>query len=122
MKMLALLFCLFFCQISLAQKKVSVGFENDYKDVYHLSLIIYIPDGKNQTRVSNLQPGERKKYQFPVGTEIFIADRKQEAFAMKGNDIKATGIRPTITIKDSETNLTILLSSLPKPAASENPK
>jgi hypothetical protein len=67
-----------------AQENISISFSNDYKDVYHLSLIIYTPDGKIQTRVSNLNPHEVKSYSLPVKTEIYIADNKQEAFAMKG--------------------------------------
>lgn len=93
-----------------AQDNVDINFSNDYKDVYHLSLIIYTPDGKIQTRVSNLNLGEIKTYSLPVHTEIFIADGKQEAFAMKGNDIKSTGVKPFIVLKDSE--VLIKLSSI----------
>ena len=49
-----------------AQDNISISFSNDYKDVYHLSLIIYTPDGKIQTRVSNLNPDEVKSYSLPV--------------------------------------------------------
>lgn len=87
---------------SYGQENISVSFSNDYKDVYHLSLVIYTPDGKIQTRVSNLNPDELKTYSLPVNTEIFIADSKQEAFAMKGNDIKATGVRPSLIIKTTD--------------------
>jgi hypothetical protein len=66
---------------------LSVSFSNDYHKISHLSLIIYTPEGKIQTRVSDLLPGQVKSYSFPVNTEIFIADSKQKAFAMKGNDI-----------------------------------
>lgn len=55
-----------------AQDIVSISFSNNYKDVYHLSLIIYTPDGKIQTRVSNLNPGEIKTYSLPVNTEILL--------------------------------------------------
>ncbi|MCZ2473138.1 hypothetical protein G9H62_09820 [Aquirufa ecclesiirivi] len=85
-----------------ALDNISIGFTNDYKDVYHLSLIIFTPDGKIQTRVSNLNPDQVKSYSLPVNTEIFIADWKQEAFAMKGNDIKSTGVKPYIVVKDSD--------------------
>lgn len=95
-----------------AQNNISISFTNDYKDVYHLSLIIYTPDGKIQTRVSNLNPDQVKSYSLPVNTEIFIADWKQEAFAMKGNDIKSTGVKPYIVVKDSDANRVVLLSLL----------
>lgn len=110
MKKLVFILFLFICQVSSAQKNIPVIFLNDYPDVYHLSLIIYTPDGKNQTRVGNLQPGEQKKYVLLVGTEIFIVDRKQEAFAMNGNDIKESGAKPSIVLKDS--SISIKLSSL----------
>ncbi len=95
-----------------AQDNINISFSNDYKDVYHLSLIIYTPDGKIQTRVSNLNPDQIKFYSLPVNTEIFIADWKQEAFAMKGNDIKATGVKPYIILKESDAKRVINLSSL----------
>lgn len=95
-----------------AQDNVNIRFSNDYKDVYHLSLIIYTPDGKIQTRVSNLNPAEIKAYSFPANTEIFIADYKQEAFAMQGNDIKATGVKPSIVLKNSDSEVRIKLSSI----------
>jgi hypothetical protein len=37
---------------------------------------------------------------------------KQEAFAMKGNDIKATGVKPYIVLKDSDAKRVVMLSSL----------
>ena len=95
-----------------AEIKPEISFLNDYKDVYHLSLIIYTPDGKIQTRVSNLAPDQIKTYSLPVATEIFIADWKQEAFAMKGNDIKATGVKPYLIVKESDANRVIKLSSI----------
>ena len=95
-----------------AQDNININFSNDYKDVYHLSLIIYTPDGKIQTRVSNLNPAETKTYSLPARTEIFIADYKQEAFAMKGNDIKATGVKPFLVLKDSDSDVLINLSSI----------
>lgn len=95
-----------------AQDNINISFSNDYKDVYHLSLIIYTPDGKIQTRVSNLNPDQVKSYSFPVQTEIFIADWKQEAFAMQGNDIKSTGVKPYIVLNDSDAQRVIMLSSL----------
>jgi hypothetical protein len=95
-----------------AQDNINISFSNDFKDVYHLSLIIYTPDGKTQTRVSNLNPDQVKSYSLPVNTEIFIADWKQEAFAMKGNDIKSTGVKPYIVVKDSDAQRVIMLSSL----------
>ena len=95
-----------------AQDNINISFSNDFKDVYHLSLIIYTPDGKIQTRVSNLNPGQIKSYALPVNTEIFIADWKQESFAMKGNDIKSTGVKPYIVLKESDAKRVIILSSL----------
>jgi hypothetical protein len=95
-----------------AQDNINISFSNDYKDVYHLSLIIYTPDGKIQTRVSNLNPDQIKSYSLPVNTEIFIADWEQEAFAMKGNDIKSTGVKPYIVLKESDAKRVIILSSL----------
>ena len=96
------------------QENINISFSNDYKAVYHLSLIIYTPDGKIQTRVSNLTPDQIKSYSLPVNTEIFIANLVQEAFAMKGNDIKSTGVKPYIVLKDSDAKRIILLSSLEK--------
>jgi hypothetical protein len=95
-----------------AQDNINISFSNDYKDVYHLSLIIYTPDGKIQTRVSNFNPDQIKSYSLPLNTEIFIADWKQEAFAMKGNDIKSTGVKPYIVLKESDAQRVIALSSL----------
>jgi hypothetical protein len=94
------------------QDDISISFKNDLKAVYHLSLIIYTPDGKIQTRVSNLSPDEIKSYSLPTNTEIFIADWKQEAFAMKGNDIKLTGVKPYIVITDSDDRRVIGLRSI----------
>ena len=94
------------------QEQINISFSNDYKDVYHLSLIIYTPDGKMQTRVSNLNPDDVKSYSLPVNTEIFIADNNQEAFAMKGNDIKSIDVKPYIILKTSDDKRVIKLSSL----------
>ena len=95
-----------------AQQANDISFLNDSKEVFHLSLIIYTPDGKIQTRVSDLAPDQIKTYSLPVATEIFIADGKQEAFAMKGNDIKATGVKPYIVVKNSDAQRVVLLSSI----------
>jgi hypothetical protein len=92
------------------QENISISFSNDNTDVYHLSLIIYTPDGKIQTRVSDLAPNEIKSYFLPVKTEIYIADSTQEAFAMKGNDIKLTGVTPYIVVKYSVDKRIIKLS------------
>lgn len=118
MKKLATVFSLLLFVLS-ANAKVSISFSNDYQDVYHLSLIIYTPDGKIQTRVSNLNPDEIKTYILPGNTEIFIADNKQEAFAMKGNDIKATGVKPSIVLKDTDSEIVVNLSSLTQVAKSK---
>jgi hypothetical protein len=93
-------------------KNVTISFINDYQDVFHLSLIIYTPDGKNETRVSDVQPGQTKKYEYPAGTQIFIADWKQEAYAMKGNDIKASGANPNIILQKTDNNKVIKLSAV----------
>lgn len=113
MKKLACILSLFLFAFSAsAQENSNISFSNDYKDVYHLSLIIYKPDGKMQTRVSNLAPNEIKSYSLPVNTEIYIADNKQEAFAMKGNDIKSTGVKPYLVLKESDVKRVIQLSSI----------
>ena len=109
-----ILFAFFFCSVfsGYGQENINISLSNDYKETYHLSLIIYTPDGKIQTRVSDLAPNQIKSYSLPVNTEIFIADWKQEAFAMKGNDIKATGVKPYIVLKDSDAKRDVKLSSL----------
>ena len=113
LKKLAFILSLFLFAFSAsAQENSNISFSNDYKDVYHLSLIIYTPDGKMQTRVSNLAPNEIKSYSLPANTEIYIADNKQEAFAMKGNDIKSTGLKPYLVLKESDAKLVIQLSSI----------
>ena len=112
MKLLLLFAAIFFQSTIYAQKPVTISFTNDYNDVYHLSLIIYTPDNKGQTRVSNLNPAQTKTYTFPAGTQIFIADRKQEAFAMKGNDIKATGVKPTFVLTDNNPKVAVALSTI----------
>lgn len=91
---------------------INIGFKNDYQDTYHLALIIYTPDGKNQTRISDLKPNQIKSYSFHAGTEIYLADWKQEAFAMKGNDIKKSGAAPFITLQSSDDKKLIHLSTL----------
>lgn len=110
MKNVLILLGLLFQLSAFAQDEVKISFKNDYEDVYHLSLIFYLPDGKGQTRVSNLKPHEVKTYTLPAGTEIFVADYKQEAFAMKGNDIKATGVKPKFVLdgEDKEIKLSTL--------------
>lgn len=118
MKPIVLFITCLFQQMAWGQQNVRVSFRNDYQDVYHLALIVYTPDGKNQTRVSNLEPGQVKAYTFPVGTELFIADAQQEAFAMKGNDIRSTGLKPRITVKDGRKDVVVLLSTL---GAAEGP-
>lgn len=121
MKLILLFVAFVFQQTTYGQKGVTVNFTNDYKDVYHLSLIIYTPDGKNQTRVSDLKPEQTKTYTFPAGTEIFIADWKQEAFAMKGNDIKATGLKPTLILTGSNNKLDVLLSTFSNTKTANQP-
>ena len=112
MKPLLLLAAMLFQQTLSAQSPVTINITNDYNDVYHLSLIIYTPDGKNQTRVSDLKPQQTKTYNFPIGTEIFFVDWKQEALVMKGNDIRASGIKPTLILHNSSKKVEVALSSL----------
>lgn len=115
MKKLVVLVALFLVVVSVnAQDVIRISFSNDSKEVSHLSLVIYTPDGKIQTRVSDLTPGQIKTYSLPVNTEIFIASRNQEAFAMKGNDIKSTGVKPYLVLKDSDDERIIQLSFLAK--------
>jgi hypothetical protein len=111
-KMIPLLLLLTAPLFTYGQENISISFSNDIKDVYHLSLVIYTPDGKIQTRVSDLTPDQVKSYSLPANTEIYIADLNQEAFAMKGNDIKSTGVKPYIVVKDSDDNRVIKLSSM----------
>jgi hypothetical protein len=96
----------------LGQDDIKISFKNDYEDVYHLSLIIFTPDGKGQTRVSNVDPNTSKDYNFPIGTEIYVADNKQEEFAMKGYDIRKTDAKPWLVISKSDNNKIILLTSI----------
>lgn len=113
MKKITFLLTLFLVTFSvMAQENVNIRFSNDLKEVYHLSLIIYTPDGKIQTRVSDLSPDQVKSYDLPVNTEIFIADSKQEAFAMKGNDIKSTGVKPFIVLSVPDSKRIVKLSSI----------
>ena len=62
--------------ISYGQNTITISFSNHSKAVYHLALIIYTPDGKIQTRVSNFLDRS--------GIQTVIAESKQESFAMKG--------------------------------------
>ena len=112
MKKVILFLAFLIVSFTYGQESISISFLNDNKDVYHLSLIIYTPDGKIQTRVSNLSPDEIKSYSLPTNTEIFIANSNQEAFAMKGNDIKLTGVKPYIVLTDSDDKRVIRLRSI----------
>ncbi len=113
MKKITFLLTLFLVTFSVkAQENVNMSFSNDLNEPYHFSLIIYTPDGKIQTRVSNLSPDQVKSYSLPINTEIFIADSKQEAFAMKGNDIKSTGVKPFIVLSEPDFKTTVKLSSI----------
>jgi hypothetical protein len=111
-KLMPFILFLILSSFTYVQKNSNINFLNDSKEVYHLSLIIYTPDGKIQTRVSNLTSNEIKSYSLPINTEIYIADLNQEAFAMKGNDIKSTGVEPYIVVKGSDNNRVIKLSSM----------
>lgn len=94
------------------QDDIKLSFKNDYKDVYHLSLIIFTPDGKGQTRVSNVDPNVSKEYNFPIGTEIYVANNSQEEYAMKGNDIRKTQVKPWLVVSKSDENRIVLLTSI----------
>ncbi|OLY91456.1 hypothetical protein SAMN05444008_12814 [Cnuella takakiae] len=120
MKILLLFTALLLQQAVSAQQNVRISFLNDYKDVYHLSLILYTPDGKNQTRVSNLEPGQVKTYTLPAGTEVYVADWKQESFAMQGNDIKASGQKPDLVLGGDKKEIAITLSRFKKVAPQAN--
>jgi hypothetical protein len=111
-KIICLLVVTICTTIVIAQnKKLDISFKNDYNDVFHLALVIYTSDGKGITRVSNIEPKAIKAYIFEEGTEIYIADWKQEAFAMKENDIKKSGAKPFIVLKSGDDNKQILLST-----------
>ncbi|GAA4331354.1 hypothetical protein [Flaviaesturariibacter amylovorans] len=109
---------LFLCVLALlhgataAQKEITVRFSNDYNHVYHLALIVYKPDGTGETRVSNLEPKAEKSYTYPAGTELYIADYRQEAFAMRGNDIRKTGVKPAFVLRGDQPRLIVQLSTL----------
>lgn len=112
MKKTILFLTLLTATFSYSQENITISFSNDYEVDYHLSLIFYTPDGKIQTRVSDLIPNQIKTYSLPVNTEVFIADLKQETFAMKGNDIKSSGVKPYIIIKESDSKKNIKISSI----------
>jgi hypothetical protein len=112
-KIIVLVFCMALAAIGYCQQtSVKITFVNDYTDVFHLSLIIYTPDGKSQTRVSDVAPGKKKVYEYAVGAAIYIADWKQETYAMKGNDIKASGAKPYIILAQTDNNRSIKLSTV----------
>lgn len=92
-----------------AGNEVLIIFENDYADVYHLSLFVFTPEGKSEIRVSNLNPGQRKEYRFAQGTEVYLASYQQEAIAMQGKDIRKIGAKPFLIVK--ETNGVIVLKA-----------
>lgn len=111
MKLIILSLFTFLSFSFIGQEDIKLSFKNDYEDVYHLSLIIFTPDGKGQTRVSNVDPNTIKEYNFPIGTEIYVADNKQEEFAMKGNDLRKTNIKPWLVISKTDNNRIVLLTS-----------
>ncbi|OYU85756.1 MAG: hypothetical protein CFE24_00695 [Flavobacterium sp. BFFFF2] len=112
MKQSIILFVLFMQAAVYGQQNININFVNDYKEPFHLALIIYTPDGKNQTRISDLKPNEIKSYSLPDQTEIFVVDDKQEAFAMKGNDIKQTSTAPFIVLRPKDNHKSIKLSAI----------
>ncbi len=111
MKLIILSLFTFLSFSFIGQEDIKLSFKNDYEDVYHLSLIIFTPDGKGQTRVSNVDPNTIKEYNFPIGTEIYVADNKQEEFAMKGNDIRKTNVKPWLIVSKTDNNRIVLLTS-----------
>ena len=111
MKLIILSLFTFLSFSFIGQEDIKLSFKNDYEDVYHLTLIIFTPDGKGQTRVSNVDPNTIKEYNFPIGTEIYVADNKQEEFAMKGNDIRKTNVKPWLVVSKTDNNRIVLLTS-----------
>lgn len=111
MKLIILSLFTFLSFSFIGQEDIKLSFKNDYEDIYHLSLIIFTPDGKGQTRVSNVDPNTIKEYNFPIGTEIYVADNKQEEFAMKGNDIRKTNVKPWLVVSKTDNNRIVLLTS-----------
>jgi amidase len=95
-----------------AQSEVSISFQNDAPGTSHLSLIIFTPDGKGQTRVGDLKMDETKTYSWPEGTEVFVATLEQETYAMKGNDIKKSSAKPYLTLQATDNQRVIKLSEL----------
>jgi hypothetical protein len=114
MKQLIFIISLFTAFETTAQNRLTISFFNDYPDVYHLALVFYKPDGTSQIRVADVKPLEIKTYDLQEETEIFIASRSQEAFAMKGNDIKASGAKPWLIAKMDDNKRTIKLTYLEK--------
>jgi hypothetical protein len=112
LKKLVFIIALFLHFFASAQKNVSINFVNEYADVYHLALSIYTPDGKNETRVSDIKPYTTKTYTYPPKTEIYIANYSQEAAAMKGTDLKSSGLKPYIVLDAKDEEVTILLSTV----------
>lgn len=112
MKYIFFTIALLFQVNAISQKNVGVTFVNEYADVYHLALIIYMPDGKSETRVSDLQPYAKKSYTYPIGSEIYIATPKQEKAAMKGSDPKSRGLKPYLILEPKDEEVTILLSTV----------
>jgi hypothetical protein len=113
MKTIISLLFILISNVVTAQKNISFSFVNDYEDTYHLSLIIYTPDGKEITRVSNVKPNERKDYSFAEGTIIYVLDWNQEVYAMKGKSIKKTTAKPYLTLQASDAKRVIKLTALP---------
>ena len=112
MRKVITLFAFLILTFTYGQENITISFSNDFKENFHLSLIIYTPDGKIQTRVSDLASKEIKSYSLPINTAIYIANAGQEAFAMKGNDIKSTGAKPYIVLTNSDIKRIIKLSSI----------
>jgi hypothetical protein len=110
MKQLLFIFTIFITLQTTAQNRLTISFFNDYPDVYHLALIFYKPDGTSQVKVSDVKPLEIKTYDIPEGTEIYFASRSQEAYAMKGNDIKASGAKPWLVTTMNDNKRTIKLT------------
>jgi hypothetical protein len=95
-----------------AQSEVSISFQNDAPGTSHLSLVVFTPDGKGQTRVGDLKMDETKTYAWPVGTEVFVATLEQESYAMKGNDLKKSNAKPFIVLQPADNERIIKLSEL----------
>lgn len=83
-----------------SKNSVTVYILNDKRVISHLSLIAHLPTGKQETRVSNLEPGQEKTFSFPAGTSLYFIDSSLEASAMTGKDLRTMGVQPSVVLPD----------------------